>query len=313
MAEGNLRLPKQFNGLVRREPFDFEDPFEICEVEPIVNKEAFEPPPESSWLLAAESWRGLKMRASVWHYINRDNPIAHGSISLAFQGVILSGVGPLLWYKPVSEHVPFTKHCVFRRVPTPLYLSFATFRVPEGVKVNAYTFAGNDVCESTYDIGKRLTWHQLKIDIRVALTVGGVISAARSFHLRDSEGNEKSGQSFVFKPCVGPFTPDRPTTQGWHSPCSEDSLFAASEEAPEAEKNHAMAKAEKKPAMTQAKMKRMDEAVQKKPASMKRPSAKREFQVVQKKPASMKRPSAKREFQVVQKKPASMKKPAGKK
>jgi len=57
-----------------------------------------------------------------------------------------------------------------------MHLTFHTHRVPEGVKVNVYTFAGNDIAESIYDIRKTLTWYQLKIDIRTALMAGGLIS-----------------------------------------------------------------------------------------------------------------------------------------
>ena len=279
MAEGNLRLPNQFHGLVRREPFDFENPFEICEVEPIVNKDDFVAPAQHAWLLAAESWPMLMARAQVWHYVNRENPVAHGCIAMAFQGVILSGEGPLLWYKPVSEHAHFEKHCVFRRVPAPLHLSFHTCRVPQGVKVNIYSFGGNDIAENTYDIRKTLTWYQLKIDIRVALMAGGRISAARSFQLRDASGAERPPQTFAFRPsqtndlvledgvrqsdidastdsmCHTP--DDQPTSQGFPTP---------------SEKKPASAKAmQKKPASAKA--------MQKKPASvkgdkvMKRPAA----------------------------------------
>ena len=118
---------------------------------------------------------------------------------MSFQGVILTGEGPVLWYKPVSEHTPFEKHCIFRRDPAPLHLTFHTCRVLEGVKVNVYRFAGNDIA-STYDIRKTLTWYQLKIDIRVALTAGGLSSAARSFQPRDASGAERTPQTFVFKP-----------------------------------------------------------------------------------------------------------------
>ena len=136
----------------------------------------------------------------IWHYVCRSDPVPHGQIALAFQRVLLTGEGPVLWYKPCSYHVPFDKHCIFRRVPAPMHLTFHTCRVPQGVKVNVYTFAGNDVAESTYDIRKTLTWYQLKIDIRVALTAGGLISEARSFTLRDASGAERTPQTFVFKP-----------------------------------------------------------------------------------------------------------------